>query len=231
MKDNTEEIKTEGHSDVLGEKQTHPAFGMIGISQGQGTGITLVGSAVRHRNCVTLTIKEASRTRDEYSEHYHGQRTLCAVKMSHAQLAEMLFNTNRGDGVPCTIQYAIGDKAGYRPEPPFESPMKKHSDDLSAALQKTLEYARELAAEAETLIITKNLKASDRERMRFLALKIRQDIEENMPYAMRCVDEKVEGNIAHAKSEIESFVNMTFKAAGIEHLQQEAPKLIEEDIK
>ncbi len=137
-----EPIKKERDDDgVLGEKQSHPAFGMVGISQSSSTGTILVGSAVRHRSVVTLTIKEAHRYKSSHDERYHGSRTLCEISMSHAQLAEMLFNTNRGDGVPCTIDYALGDKE-RRPSPPFESPMKKHSDNLSASLQKTLQLQK-----------------------------------------------------------------------------------------
>lgn len=223
-----EKIKSEDRDSVLGEKQTHPAFGMIGIGQTTGQ-VVLVGSAVRHQNFITLTIKEAIRYTDEYRESYFGDKTICEVYMSHAQLAEMLFSNNQGDGVPCTIRYATGDKESRRPTPPFESLIKKHTDDMITVLQKTLDRARDLAAQAEKLIQTKTLKAADREQMRFLAMKIVQDIESNMAYAMQCVDEKVEKSVAHAKAEIESFMSMQFKAAGIEHLKKDAPKLLDVD--
>lgn len=219
-----QQIKLEGVDNVLGEKQTHPAFGMIRIGEATGQAV-LVGSAVQHQHFVTLTIKEACRYRDEYHEKYFADKTICEIYLSHAQLAEMLFN-HSGDGIPCTIKYATGDKEGHRPTPPYESPLKQQSDDLSSVLQKTLDRARDLASQAEQLIQTKTLKASDRDNMKFLAMKIVQDIESNLPYAMRCMDEKIEKNIAHAKAEIESFMSMKFKTAGIEHMKQESEKLL-----
>ena len=203
-------------SEMGEEKQSHPSFGMVGMSHISSNGMPLVGSAVMHHSCVRMTIKEAVKYRDKYSERFHGIRTVAEVTLSHAQLAEMLFSMNHGDGVPCTINYVKGD-IGYRPDPPFESPIKQSTDDLKASLKELLAKSKEMAKEAEELLKKPTPNKADKERIKFLAYKIQQDIESNIGFAAQCVDEKMEKNVAHA--DIESFVNMKFISAGIEHLK------------
>lgn len=222
----TEEPKIKKEALLGYDEHTHPAYGMIGISNIQGRQI-LVGSAVEHQNFISLTIKEAKKYRDHNHESWMSKNIICEVYLSTTQLAEMLFKANHGDGVPCTIHYVRGE-SGYRPEPPHESPMKQHTDDARAALQETLKYARDLAGEAEKLAKTKMATKADRERMEFLAMKIVQDIEHNLGYALEQLDRKVEKNIQHAKAEVEAYIGSALRAAGIEHLSGQAPKLIEE---
>lgn len=215
----TEDVKKKSkeETDFLGYgEHTHPAFGLVGISHISGTA-TLVGSAVRHQHFVALTIYEAKKHKDSYKENWFATRQLCEINLSHAQLAEMLFNSNRGDGVPCTIVRCIGDSTSRRPDPPFESPFKEGTDDLKTALHDTFAYAKELAVEAEKLAKGGLNKKAERERLAFLAMKIAQDIESNLVFASKCMDEKMEKTVAHAKAEIESFVNLKFQNIGIEH--------------
>lgn len=216
-----EEPKSKGVDGMGHEQFTHPAYGMINICQTSGDAV-LVGSAVKHGHFVSLEISTAERHKDNYAEHWLPKDMLCRISLSHAQLAEMLFATN-SSGVPCTLQYVQGDE-GYRPAPPFVSPLKENSDNLHGVIKETLSRAAEMAMEVEALVKTGNLKKADRDRIGFLALNIHQDIESNIHFAMQCVDEKTEKTVAHAKAEIESFVNMTFKAAGIEHIKQENVK-------
>ncbi len=207
----------------------HPAFGMIGISNVSGTSV-LAGSAVRHQHFVSLTVSAAVKYQDEYTESFHATDRICEINLSHSQLAEMLFSANHGSGVPCTLRWVRGD-THIRPEPPFESPLKRGTDDLRSLLNQTLGRAKELAKEAEHLIETGVPRKADREKLAFLAMKIAQDIESNLPYAGECVDEKMEKTIAHAKSEVESFVNMKFMSLGIDAAHQKPQLLISENMK
>lgn len=221
----TEKVKIKKDALLDYDKHTHPSFGVIGISNVTGEA-TLVGSSVKHGHFISLTIKESVKYRNGYHESFMGKKTVCEVLLSSTQLAEMLFSANHGDGVPCTIRYVAGDNENRRPEPPFESPMKQHTDDLNSALQKTLQYAKDLAKEAQTLAKGKLSTKKDREQMEFLTMKIVQDIEANLKYASESIDKKMEKNIQHAKAEVEAFVESKLRAAGIEHVKAHAPRLI-----
>ena len=200
------------------EKKTeHESFGMIGLSQVSGQAV-LVGSAVRHQHFIELSVHESVKYSSEYHERFHATKKICEVWLSHAQLAELLFSVNQGDGIPCTIHWARGDIKPWRESPTFENPFKQSSDDLKSALQKTLKYAHDLAKEAEALVKKKLSTKQEREQLEFLAMKIAQDIESNLTFVSRCMDEKVEKNIAQAKSEIETFVDLKLKLAGMEHM-------------
>jgi hypothetical protein len=218
-----EDPKSEGTGVTGHERFTHPAYEMISVGQVSGNGI-LVGSSVQHGHFVSLEVSTAKRIKDNYSERWHADKVICRVHMSHAQLAEMLFSSS-GSGVPCTLKIVPGEK-GYISDPPFESPLKQNTDDLYAVLRETLSKAEEMAAEAEKLFSIKSPKKADKERAKFLALKIKQDIASNIKFAFQCVDEKTEKVVAHAKAEIESFVDMKFRAAGIEHLKEQSETLL-----
>ncbi len=222
--------KSKEETNFLGYgEHTHPAFGMVGIAHISGNA-TLVGSSVQHQHFVALTVSEARKNKDSYKEHWFATRTLCEINLSHAQLAEMLFNSNRGDGVPCTIVHCIGDSTSRRPDPPFESPFKEGSDNLKEALHNTFAYAKELATEAENLARGGLNKKAERDRLAFLAMKIAQDIELNLVFASKCMDEKMEKTVAHAKAEIESFVNLKFQNIGIEQAKAHPELLTSEKL-
>ncbi len=99
---------------------------------------------------------------------------------------------------------------------------------MKELLNKTLEKAKILARRAEEVLKTGGSTKAQRDEVRELAARIAQDIESNLGFAMSCVDQKLEKNIAHAKSEIESFVDMKFKSAGIEYFKGQAPALLED---
>lgn len=225
MKEN--KIKTEKDNTLGYDKQTHPAFGMIGINNVNGNK-KLFGSSVKHHHFIDLEIKTAKRYINGYSEHYHGGELICSVSLTHYQLAEMLFNANHGDGVPCTIGFVINE--GNKPEIPeeddFES-MKEYTNQLKDKLNNLFEQSKELCSEVEKITSQKApLKKADKDRINFLAMKIKQDIKSNLPYASECFDEKVEKTISKGKAEFEAFVNNSLMNKGMEVLKGEATEQI-----
>jgi hypothetical protein len=202
----------------------HPAYGMIGISQCTGT-MTLVGSAVKHQHFLSLKIKEAERHYDLNHEHWFGRKTICEIFLSHAQLAEMLFSLNRGEGVPCTIRYAIGDATSYRENPPYESPFKEATNDLVTSISSIMSTAEELAKEAETILTKPTITKADRKKLTWLTKCIQEHVNNHVKFAAKSVDEKMEKVEAHAKAEIETFIDMKFRLAGIEAYKQQVVSL------
>lgn len=201
----------------------HPSYGMIGISQITGNA-TLVGSAVKHQHFISLRIHEAERHYELCREWWFARKPIVEVNLSHAQLAEMLFSINHGDGVPCTLRYVTGEDDTREP-PPYESPFKEATEDLQDALHKMLERAEEFAREARGMIAKGITSKKDKDRLVFLADCIISHVKNNLGFASKSVDEKMEKTIAHAKAEIETFVDLKFKLAGIEAYKEKVVSL------
>lgn len=203
---------------------THPSYGMIGIHQSTGN-VTLVGSAVKHQHFISLEVHEAERHYELNREWWHARKKICEVWLSHAQLAEMLFSINHGNGVPCTINWAIGDEQPYRPQPPYESPFKEATNDLVTSVKSMMSVAEKLAKEAEEILEKPTLLKKDRERLKSLTHQIKTHVDNHVKFAAKSVDEKMEKVEAHAKAEIETFVDMKFKLAGIEAYKEQVVSL------
>jgi len=111
-------------------KETHPAFGLIGLSRVScSPSAVLFGSAVKHGHYVELTIKEAERHSSIYRDFNFGRTELIKVAFSGTQLGELLTSMNVGDGVPCTITRFNGES---RPRIEEFSTVQKESQDQMA---------------------------------------------------------------------------------------------------
>ena len=84
----------------------HDAFGMIGVTIVTGGSDTLFGSDLKHGQTVRIRIKRARSQRNHSRDSFFAEDSLVEVTLSHTQFAEMITSPNRGDGIPCTINYA-----------------------------------------------------------------------------------------------------------------------------
>lgn len=199
--------------------ETHPAFGMIGMSMVShgGGGAVLHGSSIRHSNYIELTIKEGERREHLGRSWYSGRRGLISIKISGTQLADMLTTMNHGDGVPCTISYYNGE---YRPRiEAIETPQSLMTEYVKQTLNAALKDAKELVAQAEKICKeTAGIKKADKEALLSLVTKLNHAVNSNLPYAAKCMDEKMEHSVTEAKGAVESFVTSKITSLGLQAL-------------
>ena len=127
---------------------SHPSFGMLRFDHVQGTS-TLFGSPLAQNHFIELTIDGAIMEEDYQTDatHIRGEhRPKMEIRMSAEQVANAFFNTNRGDGVPCTITYTEMD--GCIENPPYDDPLKKIDDKF---YELTHQDAKPLSAYAAYL--------------------------------------------------------------------------------
>jgi hypothetical protein len=95
-------------------EENHPAYGMIGASRVSG-GAYLYGSDFRHQHWMTIRIHHGRLLRSDLSyDHYMAEGQIIEVELSEAQWATFVSAANVGDGVPCTINWVVGE--GFLPE-------------------------------------------------------------------------------------------------------------------
>lgn len=101
----------------LGEKTTHPAYGMLSFSRRSGSKTPLFESSIEHRDTIAMTLTHGDVTRGLNTDWYHGNGIIAEVEMSYSQFAEAITSMNMGSGVPVTVRRT--EKDGKIPECDF----------------------------------------------------------------------------------------------------------------
>lgn len=213
-------------------KETHPSYGVVGISRVSGRA-DLFASDVVHHHFLSLRIKEAARVIDGTFEHVSGGRQLIEVWMTEAQFAQMITQPNVGDGVPCTLHDVWGDETswnndwGNRPAPPPPAPIidgyKKEVEEKGAKVSEDIAKAQALVT--EMLTGKKNLTKKNLDAVRDALYFAKMTADSNMPFVVERMNEAMEKKAASAVVEFETFVSQSLQARGLAYLQNDAPQL------
>lgn len=208
--------------------ESHPSFGMVGISHWQSNGTTLVGSEFKHHHGVTLTVKRAVKCRELAHEWWFAREEIVRVNLSEAQLVELIGRPNMGDGVTCTLDHVMGERM---PEPPIHKPMReKFRQDFKGAAKACAYDLRAAMVDLEQVIDSGKIgKAALRE----IHAKLRSaasSIDDSIPFVEQQFEEAMEKTVNHAATEIEATVTQMAIRLGVERMREisaNAPKLIE----
>lgn len=192
-------------------KETHPAFGMIGVSRVQGDA-TLFQSDFRSRNYMVITIRKAEMNRGLNSDYVHGQQELIEVALTEAQWSTFLSTPNVGFGVPCTLRWTRedGQLPGIIAD---ETRHEQFSAEVLQDLNESIALMEEALAQAKT--------KAQREPIE-RALKRLTD---SLPFAVKRFDEHAEETIEKMKIEINAYVTGRVYGAGLAALG--APPMLE----
>lgn len=214
-------------------RETHPSYGLIGVSRVSGRGI-LFNSDTVHQHFIALRIMEARRVIDNTNELVIRDRLLCEISMTESQFAQFITQPNRGDGVPCTIHYNSGDNDkpwmnsfGCRPEPPapepFTIPFKREAGERAKIISDNLSDLQKAVEEFLDGSAKPNKGALNELKSKIESA--RRQIDANLPYVVEVASEQIEKKIASAIVEFESYTSQSLQAKGLSHLQAEAPRL------
>lgn len=213
-------VKERSHGGTLAEVETHPAYGLVGISRRNGLK-KLYGSALdKHGSQISLTVKTSERIHDLHYDRHHGREVLIELSMSHAQFAELITTPNCGDGVPCTLEFVAG--RGHLPSIDFETQTEaaKVVDGFRESLSDLSEKLRQKATALDELLEKRTLGKADRKRIRELFGFVRQEVDCNMPFAVEQFQEAAEKVVTQGKAEIDAMVSGTVRKLGLESLEQ-----------
>lgn len=215
-------------------KETHPSYGLIGVSRVSGQS-ALFDSDVKHQHFISVRIKNAHRVIDGTHEFVAGDAAIVEIHMTEAQFAQMITQPNHGDGVPCTIHYSAGDKGeswlhpswGTRPEPPAPERFEAKFHQEASARAKIITDNLAQLEKALDSILSGETKAN-KGTLNDLKAKVssaRMQIEQNIPYVLEVAAEQLEKKISSAVVEFESYVAQSLQARGLGSAVGEAPRL------
>ena len=200
--------------DKTSKDETDPSFGVVRISRVTGQR-RLFDSPFDHQHFLTLSISRAYRTRDDlHNTKVYPKGELIEVSMSEVQFANLITSLNMGQGTPCTISHLEGkiikEPAPDQTRQTFAHEAREHFTDMAA-------MAKEL--EALTNKKASELKAEQRERMKFLALKIHQALTCDMDFFHEQFVETMEKAVSAAKAEIQAHVLNVVQQTGLTALK------------
>lgn len=195
--------------------ETHPSFGMINISRVSGQA-RLFDSPFEHQHYIKMTISRADRTRGDLHEtSIDPNEQLIEVGMSETQFAHLITTFNMHQGTPCTISRLDGKIVN---EPPADKTKEHFAHEAREHFTHLAEMSQEL--EKLTNLSPKDVKADQRERMRFLSLKIHQELTGNIDFFHERFQESMDKVVVSAKAEIQAHVMNMIQKTGLESLSK-----------
>lgn len=217
-----------------GYSETHPSYGVIGVSRISGKGV-LFGSEITHHHFLKITIAEARRVVHPPREFVMAERELVEVYLTDAQFAQMITSPNQSDGVACTINRFTGDagqpwvdpRHGGRPDPPMpEHYTKKYKDVMGERAETISEHIAKAKVQIDALLAGTDKPTKANLKVLQDALHVAQmNFDHNIPYVMEEMTEGIENKMATAKSEFESYVAFSLQSKGLQDLASQAPRL------
>ena len=193
---------------MKGFNQIHPAAALIGFSRVQGNR-QLYGSDLKHQAYMTLRVKVARESQEHGYTSYSGGQEYIGVDLSFSQYAELISSHNIGDGVPCTLRRLNG--VGYDYEVTTTD-----TDQIKSQVEETLEETVKSIDDILETIVELKLSQTSKTYLRSLIQKVRQNLNDSIPYTLSCTDELIETKVQRAKTEVVSYFDLVAHQRGLD---------------
>lgn len=213
-----------------GERYQHPAFGLISVVKGTGSGDTqLFGSNLRHNSALTITISTASLDRHLNRDWFHEDRTVCSFQMSESQWAAFVASQG-GTPVPITLEYR--PKEGWEVEraPGIDAPesmLETFDREVQEKCEQFLSQAAQLTESIKQLVAAGKAGKGQLTELEKLSKSLSEGLPRNMAFIQRSLQEAMEKTVKAGQIEIESYVYDLAQRTGIQALAENKVSLIE----
>lgn len=205
----------------------HPSYGMAQFSRGQTTSARLFGSAVKVQDIITLTIRRGERQHDLNCDWYFGHEELIEVHMTEGQFAQLITHMNQGSGIPCTINHIAGKRV-EAPEKDAPSEAELIHEEFKVKAKTLTKKLEESSQRVKDIANNSKLPQKDKKAIADAVDRFKNEAESGMPFLLHQLTEAGEKIVTQVKMEVVAFADRTLKAAGLSHLKDQAPMLIED---
>ena len=203
----------------------HPAWGIIQVSRVSGL-VDLFGSGLQHHHFIRLSIGPARKVVTDHGEERTSgslRGELIEVLLSEAQWAQLLSSMNMGGGVPCTLNYVNGQQV------PASPPSKMVDQFHDAAKSQAKEIGKELLELQETIKTRfadkKPLTVKEKEQLLGQLNMTVMALVDRLPFVQSMMQEKLEEQVAAAKTEIDSFLQFKAQLLGFKEITEKIASL------
>lgn len=199
---------------------SHPSYGFIRLTRGQGGDGRLFMSPLRHDHRISITIGSAEAVRSLNTDCHFNRTEHISVDMSEEQFSRFVCGVGLNSGVPCTIR-RLGSAS--IPPPPVQLASERHYQEARAAGQKAVQALEELLGSIDTIAAKSPAKV--RLELRSRVLEAQRVIGDHMPWIVQMMHEHMDKVVSSAKVEIEAYVNRRLAAEDLGLAAGEAPVL------
>lgn len=201
------------------ERHKHPSFGQIHFSRINGHA-NFYGSELDQDHYISMEVRESEVNRTLTKDWYfaHGKR-LIELRMTSGQFAEMITSLNNGSGVCCTVEMVDGKKVEQMPtqESRKEFVHRKFEERMKAFADKI----REKKESAKVLVKKKTLSKADIHDLSVHLDWLTQEVENNIPFLMKCFQETMDEVVFEAKTEVENAIQHKINTLGLNALHEQ----------
>jgi len=199
----------------------HDAYGMIGISVVTHNNLTLFGSDLDHGQSIRFCLKRAQLTRRLNNDWIHAESGVPIVEftLSQHQFAELITSPNRGDGVPCTIDYAPerGTPTASMPGiKNFQSKAEILRNEVKASAKKEMERIQRELAILQAAIEKPSLSKKELKEAMHSVKCTMDNLPSNMAFVVEQAEETLDKAVTAAKIDVEAYIGNKINQLGIE---------------
>lgn len=201
--------------------EQHSSYGMLQFNRTTSRPEQrFFGSEVPQGEYVSMTLHEGSVRRDLNREWYHASATkpLVRLRMTSLAFAELITGMNVGSGVPVTLEYTETGKREALPE--VQNLREKTLDEMEIKIKELVSDLKDYQAKSEEIINKKTLNKTDQESLKSMMKMIFQEVESNLPFALKSFSEATGRIVTEAKLEVENAIQHKLSILGLESLKQ-----------
>lgn len=210
---------------MLEKFQTDKSWGMIGAARVSCSGREHFQSDVKNTNYITLTIKQAKKSRELKRDWVMGDEIICQVSLTPLQWADMLTNMNVGDGVPCTIEFTQRDgSVPYKPEPKrLDTILCERSEEIDSAVSAVQEVQQKI----KDLVSGRRLsKTIGDELLHKLAQSVSIFESNGSAFAKTRATEEIASMVVQAKAAVGAYIDDKIYQTGLTELARQKGLLL-----
>lgn len=209
------------------KKIEHPSFGNIQISRVQSSkGKTLFGSGAKHSNYVVISVGSSNYSRKYSNEWIHPKKTYVEIAMSEAQFAQFIMSVNLGSGVPCTLQYVMGEEMADCPDLGMRKQFDKDVQESLAGLQEQMNKLKEITSELSN---KPKLTKEDRQNLKDAVDAAKRAVDSDISWIQEQFDEAMDKSVNAAKIEAETHAAMIINNIGLEAIRVKQLRINEDN--
>ncbi|MFJ7280511.1 hypothetical protein [Kitasatospora sp. NPDC098663] len=206
--------------DAEHDGEIHPAFGVAVVTRRSGGGRSLFQSDLLHTETVSLSVREAVRSRDLNHDWVHPGRRLVEIEMSLAQWGALVSSMGLGSGVPVTIRSTERD--AFVPEIPYQPRTAENLREVREVTNRMYARVKEATAALREAIQAKKGVRATEEALGVLENAVAH-VGSNTQFAVDSLVEAGEQVVAQARADIEAHVLEAVRLTGAEPSIEAAP--------
>ena len=215
--------ETENQSPIGGTSFTHDAYASIRLTNPQGGSSTLFGSDIGHDNRVRIEICRARLDRSHGRDWIFPRETVVDVEMSHAQFAQFITSSGKGDGTPCTLIAAPSQDTRVQAMPAIANIETKHATfkrEIRDEAMNTVEFLKKKVSTLMSLVADGKPRISELRAVSRSLENALDNFPSNMEFVVSSAEEALEKATSDAKIEVEAYIAATAQRIGLNHISQ-----------